>query len=261
MSLFKRMTQSIDFVKEGRYFTIPILNRPLRSLLLFSLLYTLASLLLDKALSFRVNPIYLIALVVTPLSILALKLDNIFFSLIGDNIKSMQRSEKYRIITSGLIHADYMHLLFNLFSLFLVGLPLYTTLLYQFGWLASPIIIITFLSGIYIGSELTLRTKFGRLNPLHLGSSSGVLSILTLFVLKNQSGDLYLFGLIRFNNLTFLILFTALTFFSLFKSIPAFDMILSFSKKKINHAGHLGGILAGFLVYWSALLALPFILR
>jgi membrane associated rhomboid family serine protease len=115
--------------------------------------------------------------------------------------------------------------------------------------LAVTVIYSAFSLGTLLGGLLTFHSKFGKNNPLHLGSSSGVFALLTLLVLLLPKNNIYILGFIPINSLTFLGIFTLLSTIALFKNIPYFDMVISFSKHKVNHAGHLGGVIAGVISY------------
>jgi membrane associated rhomboid family serine protease len=91
-----------------------------------------------------------------------------------------QRNQWYRFVTSGFLHADYMHLFFNMLTLYTFGEAmegLYQAYLGKFGFL------IFYLGGIIV-SEIPSYIKHR--NSYHyrsLGASGGVSAVVFAFIL------------------------------------------------------------------------------
>ena len=226
---------------------VALFNKPLAVVLVSTLLSYPIGYIFKEFLDYPITALLCILNIV--ISIMAFKNINLMYFLIGDNIATKNNKEYYRIVTSGFIHGDLMHLIFNIIAIVLIGFPLERNLIYMYGPIGSVIIAGLFMLGVYLGGYLTLHTKFGKLNPLHLGSSSGVLALVSFLVLYSPTATLIIFGLIPVNAVIFLGSFALLTLIAMYKPMKYFDMVLTFSKSKVNHAGHMGGFVGGLLVY------------
>ena len=54
-------------------------------------------------------------------SFLAFNSEKVMNDLIMNPVEMKEKKQWYRFITSGLLHADLMHLLFNMFTLYIFG--------------------------------------------------------------------------------------------------------------------------------------------
>ena len=226
---------------------VALFNKPLAVVLLSTLLSYPIGFVFNKVIDYPITA--LLCILNNVISLVAFKNTNLLYFLIGDNIATKNNKEYYRIVSSGFVHGDLMHLIFNIMAIALIGFPLERNLIFMYGSMGSVLIAGLFMLGVYLGGYLTLHTKFGRLNPLHLGSSSGVLALLTFLVLYKPTVTLLVFGLVPVNAIVFLGAFAFLTLIAMYKPLKYFDMVLTFSESKVNHAGHMGGFVGGLLVY------------
>ena len=142
--------------------------------------------------------------------------------------------EYYRFLTSGFIHQDYMHLLFNMITLYYFGTAIEQIYTLIFGGVGIWIFLGEYLVAIVV-SSITTYTKH-RDNPGYnsLGASGGVSAILFSSILFQPTSTLLLFFVIP---------------------IPAFilgALFLLYSYQQgrqgvggINHDAHLLGALFG----------------
>ncbi len=82
--------------------------------------------------------------------------------------------EYYRLLTSGFIHADWSHLLFNMFSLYFVGQSVESQIGLQF--------VVLYLTGIIISSLPSFLKNRNNDYYRSLGASGGVSSVLFLVI-------------------------------------------------------------------------------
>lgn len=83
--------------------------------------------------------------------------------------------EYYRLITSGFVHADWMHLLFNMYSLYAFGI----TVEYVIHYLGKPseMFYTLYLSGIIISSLPSFAKNRNNAYYRSLGASGGVAAV------------------------------------------------------------------------------------
>ncbi|HWB92109.1 MAG TPA: rhomboid family intramembrane serine protease [Puia sp.] len=140
----------------------------------------------------------------------------------------------YRFLTCGFIHADMVHLLFNMVTLFFFGKALEN---YYMGVLGLQhyyflILYLTSLIAASIPSYLKHRDDY---NYRSLGASGAVCAVQFAFILIDPWSKLYVWG-IPMPAILFVILFLT---YSIYMSKRGGD--------NINHSAHLWGALYGVL--------------
>ncbi|MCY7311829.1 MAG: rhomboid family intramembrane serine protease [Chitinophagaceae bacterium] len=177
---------------------------------------------------------------------LALIVVNVIISLIAMNNQEVmsktimwpygvkRHNQFYRFITSGFIHADYIHLFFNMFTLLFFGqvVEIYFSLYGLGGNIAY--IVLYFLA--LIASDLpTYFKQKDNYNYHCLGASGAVSAIVFAAVVFDPWGSIYLYGAIKISALVYAVLYIV--------------YCVTMSKKggdNINHDAHLWGSLFGF---------------
>jgi len=105
------------------------------------------------------------------------------------------RNQYYRFLTSGFIHGDHMHLIFNMVSLYFFGSLIDQLFGMLFGGMGTIYYLALYLLGIVV-SDVPTYFKH-RHNPRYnaLGASGGVTSVIFSFILFVPLGkiDLYFF--------------------------------------------------------------------
>ncbi len=145
-------------------------------------------------------------------------------------------NQYYRLLSSGFVHSDFTHLLFNMLALFFFGGVLERIYANEFGVLGSFLYLITYLAGIIVSN---LKTYFKNNEYSHytsLGASGGVASVLFAAILYRPTSSICLY-------------------FAL--CLPAFIMGVGYilysyysskrSNQSINHDAHLFGSLFGIV--------------
>lgn len=140
-----------------------------------------------------------------------------------------QPQEWYRFISSGLIHADVMHLFFNLFTLYFFG-NIVEAIMGHGQYLIFYILAL-------IVSHITTYLKYRDNNYYRsLGASGAVAAVLFVFIFFAPWEKVALFGLFEIPAIIFAVLYLGITFY--------------LSKKEggtINHDAHLWGALFGWV--------------
>lgn len=171
-----------------------------------------------------------IVLITVIISILAWQDKRVMGRLIFDPL-SITRFKQYdRFLTHGLIHADAMHLLFNMFTLYSFGRVLEKFYLYKLGSLGF---VGFYVLAIIIAIIPTFIKHKNNPRYLSLGASGAVSAVLFAYILFDPWNMIYLFAIIPLPAIVFAILYVAYEIYSNKKG-----------GSNINHSAHLYG--AGF---------------
>ena len=152
----------------------------------------------------------------------------------------LRDKQYYRLVSSGFLHADWMHLLFNMFSLYSFG----SIIELVFG---APTFLAIYFASILGGSGLSLY-----LHRKHdyraLGASGGVCGIIfaCIFLVPGSSVRIFLLP-IDIPAYIYAILFMGVSYFGIRHKIG-----------NVGHDAHLGGAIIGLLI---ATVLHPWIIR
>lgn len=144
---------------------------------------------------------------------------------------AIQRSrEYYRLVTYGLVHADFGHLLFNMLTLFFFGRIMESFFTARLGSLGF----LLFYMGALVVSILPTYLK-NRTNPNYrsLGASGAVSAVLFAFVLLAPWARIYVF-VVPLPAIIYAVLYTA---YSIYMDKRGQD--------NVNHSAHLWGAAYG----------------
>jgi membrane associated rhomboid family serine protease len=138
------------------------------------------------------------------------------------------RRQYYRFITSGFIHGDFMHLLFNMFTLYFFG-PIVEKYLFP-----GPVLFIGFYLCALVVSDLPSYFKHRKdYNYMSIGASGAVSAVLFASILINPWGTIVLY-FFKMPAIVFAVLYVI---YSVYAGKRRMD--------NINHDAHLGGALFG----------------
>lgn len=151
-------------------------------------------------------------------------------------------NQYFRFITSGFIHADFMHLFFNMFTLFFFGQNVeiiftQANLGGGFAYLAL------YFLGLIISDIPTYLKQKDNYNYHCLGASGAVSAVVFAAIIFNPWGKIYLYGAIGISAFIYAILY-----------IVYCVMMSRRGGDNINHDAHLWGSLFG-LVFTIGLIA------
>ena len=105
---------------------------------------------------------------------------------------AINRGQFYRLLTSGFLHADFMHLLFNMLTLWFFGRLLEEQYFYRFG---KYTYLIFYLLAIVVSDIPSYVKNKNNSNYASLGASGGVSAILFAFIMLAPWSTIYLFFL------------------------------------------------------------------
>ena len=151
-----------------------------------------------------------------------------FFNKNKFQISAIQQGEKHRMLTSGFLHADQMHLLFNMLTLYFFA----DAVINQVGQIYFIII--------YFGSLIAgslIAVSFHKKEPFYsaVGASGAVSGILYAAILLNPGMTLLFYFAIPIPGWIFAIGYLLYSVYGMKKQLG-----------NIGHSAHLGGAIGGY---------------
>src|SRR5580698_490544 len=143
------------------------------------------------------------------------------------------RRQYYRFLSCGFIHADLMHLAFNMFTLYFFGRGLELFYMGRLG-LQHYYFTLLYLSAIVVANIPSYIKQHDNYNYRSLGASGGVCAVLFAFILIDPWETLQLFFSIDVPAIVYAVLFLAYT---IYMSRRGGD--------NVNHDAHLWGAIYG----------------
>lgn len=156
--------------------------------------------------------------------------------LLLNPVKIRKNREYYRFVTSGFVHADFGHLLFNMLSLWFIGEGIERLFGYLFGGAGGTYFLALYLLGIIVSDFPSFWKNRNNSGYNSLGASGGVAAVLFAAILYAPLLDIYLYFAIRMPGFIFGILFLG---YSLWQSKRGGSYI--------NHDAHMYGAMFGML--------------
>lgn len=139
----------------------------------------------------------LIIVIVTVLATLyAWKTPDITRKWIFNPYSVKKYNEYHRFITSGFIHNDFIHLLFNMLVFWMFGEQVEQIFTSLYGTLGTILFVALYLLGIIVSDIPTFIKHKEHAYYNALGASGGVSSILFSFILFDPAQKLYLYGIL-----------------------------------------------------------------
>jgi membrane associated rhomboid family serine protease len=168
------------------------------------------------------------------LSIQAFSNTQLMNRLIFNPYAIKNRNEWYRFISSGFLHADWMHLFINMFVLFSFGNVVQQYYDYFFGSSGKWFYLLLYLSSIVAANATTYYKNFNNPGYNALGASGAVSAVVFASILFQPTAKIYLYGLIGIPGFIAGILYLV---YSQYASRKGTD--------NVNHDAHLYGAIYG----------------
>jgi len=147
-----------------------------------------------------------------------------------------QRRQWYRFITSGLIHADWMHLFINMIVFYSFGQVVENDFKNIFDEKGGVNYLLVYFCGMVISVVPTFRKNKDNPSYNSLGASGAVSAIVFASILLRPLEPLYLFGLLMLPGILFGGLYLVYCYFASKRS-----------GEHINHDAHMWGAIFGFV--------------
>ncbi|MFB9862996.1 rhomboid family intramembrane serine protease [Rufibacter immobilis] len=147
--------------------------------------------------------------------------------------------EWWRLLTSGFLHADFMHLFFNMFSFYVFGGVVEQVFLGTFGFPMGAIFyVLLYLAAIVVSDIPTLIKHKNDSRYYSLGASGGVAAIIFASIYFNPLTELIIFPIpIPIKGYIFGALYLGYSYY-----------LSKRGNDGINHSAHFYGAAFGFLV-------------
>ncbi len=154
-----------------------------------------------------------------------------FFEKYKFNIGGVKRGEQIRMISSGFLHVDTQHLLFNMLTLYFFANPV-------IAHLGEINFLIVYFGSLLLGNLLSLYFHKNQYYYSAVGASGAVTGILYAAILLNPSMSLYMFFIpIPIPAYIFGIGYLLYSIYGMKKSVG-----------NIGHDAHFGGAVGGYFI-------------
>lgn len=161
---------------------------------------------------------------------------SLYHKLILNPYQVKHRKQWYRMLTSGFMHADYIHLLVNMLVLFSFGRNVEVYYAMAFGDAGPYMYVLLYLSAI-VAANASTQFKYQNSSYYNsLGASGAVSAILFTSILFAPLNTILLYGIIKLPGIVWAIAYLA---FSVYMGKKQSD--------NINHEAHYYGAIYGVL--------------
>ncbi len=166
--------------------------------------------------------------------------DYSFFRKYEFHIGSILNGEKYRMFSSAFLHADMMHLAFNMITFYFFA-PWVIAILGNWSFL------LIYFGSLFLGNFLTLYLHKNDYNYRAVGASGAVTGIIYSAILFNPDAKLYLFFALPIPAYLFGIGYLLYSIYG-----------MKAKNDNIGHTAHFGGAIGGYLI---TLFLAPYLLQ
>jgi membrane associated rhomboid family serine protease len=178
----------------------------------------------------------IIILATVILSILAFSSKEALAKMIFNPYIIREKREWWRFITSGFIHADFMHLFVNMFVFQSFGEATLNNYSDVFAERGDYYFLLLYFGGMVIASVSSYKKNFENPEYNALGASGAVAAVVFAYILFEPLRPLYILGIVPMPGILFALLYLV---YSYYEARRAADYV--------NHEAHFYGAVFGFL--------------
>jgi membrane associated rhomboid family serine protease len=154
-----------------------------------------------------------------------------FFEQYKFNIGGIRRGEQIRMLSSGFLHVDEMHLFFNMFTLYFFANPV-------IGHLGTTNFIIVYIGSLICGNLLSFYFHKDEYHYSAVGASGAVTGVLYAAILLNPGMKLYMFFVpVPIPAYLFGIAYLLYSIYGMKRRVG-----------NIGHDAHFGGAIGGYVI-------------
>jgi len=143
----------------------------------------------------------------------------------------------YRFITSGFIHADWTHLIFNMIGFYTFGISVYSGYLNYFGNGAIYIFILLYIGGMIVADIPSYLKHKDHSWYASLGASGAVSAVAMASVLLYPLSSIYMMGILRLPAIVWAVIY-----------LVSSQYLAQKGGDNINHSAHFYGALFGIVL-------------
>lgn len=184
----------------------------------------------------ELNITTIIIIITAGVSLYTMNQPQVLYQLMMNPYQVVQRQQYYRLVTSGFIHKDFTHLLFNMISFYFFGTKLEYIFTYIFEGMAPIYFIALYILGIIVSDLPTLFKNKNNPGYNSLGASGAVAAVIFACIMFDPLSLIYIFFAIPVPGFILAVLYIAYSYFSAKRANDG-----------INHDAHLYGALFGVL--------------
>jgi membrane associated rhomboid family serine protease len=178
----------------------------------------------------------ILVIITSGISYYALNNYSLMDKMIFNPHRVRQRNEYYRFITSGFVHADFGHLIFNMLSLWFVGEGIERLFGMLFGPNGTFYFLFLYIAGIIVADIPTFIKHRNNSRYNSLGASGGVSGVLFAAILYAPLMSICLYFFICMPGFIFGLLFLGYSFWEGRRGTSY-----------VNHSAHMYGAIFGML--------------
>lgn len=178
----------------------------------------------------------IIAIITVLTSLYAWQKEDVLRKWIFNPYSINKYNQYYRFVTSGFIHNDFIHLLFNMIVFWMFGQQVEYIFTSLYGVMGTILFVALYILGIIVSDIPTYLKHKEHAYYNALGASGGVSSVLFSFILFDPSQKLYLYGILGLPGIVWAAIYIL---YSVYMGKREGD--------NINHDAHLYGGLFGIV--------------
>jgi membrane associated rhomboid family serine protease len=193
----------------------------------------------------------LIIILTTLISLAGFYNSELTSKFIFDPYQIHHRKEWWRFITSGFLHADFLHLFINMFVLYSFGQAVEYYYAIAFGTKGQWLYLALYLSSLIASSISTYEKNKNNVGYRSLGASGAVSAVVFTTILFNPYSKIYLYGIIGLPGIVMGIAYLVYSYYMSKKEVG----------DHINHEAHFYGAVFGmaFTILYKPSLFLVFV--
>lgn len=177
----------------------------------------------------------LLILLTVAISYFSWKNSSQLYRLMLDTYAVRERKEYFRLITSGFVHLDWNHLIFNMFTFYFFGGYIERVFDMLYGEVGKLYFIVFYLLAIVISDLPTLKTHWYSNNYRSLGASGGVSAVLFAAIVVSPLQEVCMYMVFCLPGIAWGGLYIAYTYYQMQRN----------AQDGINHSAHFYGAAFG----------------
>lgn len=192
----------------------------------------------------------ILVIITCVVSISAFSNTTLFYKLLFSPSNIRNNNEYYRFLTHALVHVDWLHLLFNMFALYMFGGVVENYFEYLFEGKGQLYYILLYVGGILFAAIPSFERHKTHEWYTSVGASGAVSAVMLAFVILDPAQRICLYGILCFPGIVWAIIYMIYSWY-----------MAKHGKDNIGHDAHLGGAIFGILfpIIMKPSLALDFI--